>query len=277
MNSGDYRHALPQRAQVATGIRRLLAPNPSAMTGPGTNTYLVGASAIAVIDPGPAIDSHIDAIVDYADAPIRWVLVTHTHPDHSPAAGRLAARCDAELLGMPAPDGPHQDRSFVPGRVLADGDRLSTDEFELLAVHTPGHASNHLCYRDTASGIVVTGDHIIKGSTVVINPPDGDMAAYLASLRKVRDLQPPALLPGHGDRIDDPAELIDWIIEHRLVREAGVLAAWRENPGSSLDELVAAVYTDVPEHLHSWAARSLLAHLIKLRDDGLVDAGNWQD
>ena len=261
---------VPKFAELAPGVRRLLAPNPSMMTGPGTNTYLFGESAIAVIDPGPAIDAHIDEIQLRAGAPIRWILATHTHPDHSPAAAPLAEATGAELIGRPAPDGFHQDQSFKPARVFGDGDTLKTGEFELEAIHTPGHASNHLCFRHTATGWIVTGDHIIEGSTVVINPPDGNMGDYLASLRKVRALQAAALLPGHGDRIDDPRAVIDWTISHRLKRESSVRAALEANPGLTSAELVPKVYEDVPEHLHGWAERSLLAHLLKLEADGVA-------
>lgn len=255
-------------AVLAPGVRRLVAPNPSMMTGPGTNTYLFGERAVAVVDPGPDLPGHLDAIVDKAGGPIRWVLATHTHPDHSPGVRRLAAATGAEVLGMPAPDGDHQDATFAPTRVLGDGDALETDEFRLDAIHTPGHASNHLCYRHAGTDWILTGDHVIEGSTVVINPPDGDMAAYLESLRRLKALTPAALLPGHGGRIDEPARVIDWIIEHRLERERKVFAALAANPGLTSDELVPKVYTDVPEHLYGWAERSLLAHLLKLEKDG---------
>lgn len=160
--------------EIGPGVRRLLAPNPGPMTGPGTNTYLIGEREIAVIDPGPRIDKHIAAIRAAAPNRIKWVLVTHTHPDHSPAARQLAAVTGAELLGRPAPEGKLQDQTFVADRVLQDGDLLKTDEFCLQAVHTPGHASNHVCYRHEKLGWLFTGDHIMSGSTVVIDPPDGD-------------------------------------------------------------------------------------------------------
>ncbi len=269
--------SLPQTATLAPGVRRLLAPNPSMMTGPGTNTYLFGEREIAVVDPGPAMLRHIDAILDYAGAPIRWILVTHTHPDHSPGVALLEERTGAEVLGRPAPEGPHQDASFRPLRILDDGDALVTDEFRLEAVHTPGHASNHLCYRHEPSNWIVTGDHVIDGSTVVIDPPDGNMRDYLASLGKLRDRQPDALLPGHGDRIDDPRRVIDWIIEHRLEREAKVVAALAGNPGLGTGELVAHVYAEVPAALHGLAERSLLAHLEKLAADGRarLESDRW--
>jgi glyoxylase-like metal-dependent hydrolase (beta-lactamase superfamily II) len=259
---------LPRYAELAPGVRRLLAPNPSMMTGPGTNTYLFGVTEIAVIDPGPDIEGHIDRIIEVAGAPIRWVLATHTHPDHSPGAASLAARTGAEVLGWPAPEDGPQDRTFSPTRVLGDGDTLVTGDFVLESVHTPGHASNHLCYRHTGSNWLVTGDHVIDGSTVVINPPDGDMKDYIESLRRLQTLNVDALLPGHGDRIDDPIRAIDWIIEHRLERESRVLEALTAHPRLSSNDLVAHVYKDVPAHLHALAERSLYAHLLKLEHEG---------
>ena len=259
---------MPAFSELAPGIRRLLAPNPSIMTGPGTNTYLLGTAEVAVLDPGPLIDSHVERIQEVAGAPIRWVLVTHTHPDHSPGAAALAAATGAELLGRRAPDGAHQDRSFVPNRELADGDELVTNEFVLRAVQTPGHASNHVCYLHVAGNWLFTGDHVIDGSTVVINPPDGNMSHYIAALRRIKALGCDALAPGHGEVIDNPDRVIDWIISHRLEREARVMAALAENPDLTVRELVPHVYQDVDESLYGWAERSLLAHLEKLADDG---------
>lgn len=256
--------AMPQYAELADGVARLLAPNPSMMTGPGTNTYLFGKRQVAVLDPGPALPGHIDDIIDRANGPVRWILVTHTHPDHSPGAALLARRTGAELLGRPAPTGRHQDPTFVPSRILDDGDVLETREFRLEAIRTPGHASNHLCYHHAATNWIATGDHVIDGSTVVIDPPDGNMADYLDALAKVRDRQPDALLPGHGERIDEARQVIDWIIEHRLAREAKILAALGNFPGLPTHELVPHVYQDAPTHLHGLAERSLLAHLEKL-------------
>ena len=258
---------MPAFTQLAPGVRRLLAPNPSMMTGPGTNTYLFGSEEVAVLDPGPIIDSHLKVIQEIADAPIRWVLVTHTHPDHSPAAVELARMTGAELLGRPPPDGQHQDKTFVPDRVLEDGDRLSVDGAEIEVIHTPGHASNHICLRHVELNWVFTGDHIIDGSTVVIDPPDGNMKHYLASLAKVKELRPVALATGHGELIHDPNRAIDWIIDHRLEREAKVVAALKDNPGLTSMELVPHVYKDVGKRLYGLAERSLLAHLLKLEDD----------
>ena len=254
--------------ELAPGVRRLVAPNPSMMTGPGTNTYLFGDTDIAVLDPGPAIEDHLANIRARAGGTIRWVLVTHTHPDHSPGAASLASATGAQLLGAPAPDGEHQDRTFEPHRILADGDTLETDEFSLVAVHTPGHASNHFCYHHVGLDWVFTGDHVIDGSTVVINPPDGNMTHYLQSLERLKQMNCDKLAPGHGELIDDPERVIDWTIDHRLERERKVYGAVEANPGLTSRELVPEVYVDVPPGLFPLAERSLLAHLVKLAADG---------
>jgi glyoxylase-like metal-dependent hydrolase (beta-lactamase superfamily II) len=262
--------AAGELVEIAPGVMRLIAPNPGMMTGPGTNTYILGEKETVVIDPGPAIDVHIDLICELAPGPVRWILVTHTHPDHSPAVSALAEKTGAERLGRPAPDGPSQDKTFTPDRVLGDGEIFRTPEFDLEVIHTPGHASNHLCYFYREPGCLFTGDHIINGSTVVIDPPDGNMSDYLNSLEHLMDKVLTMIVPGHGDPIDSPYEAIDWIIKHRLEREAKVVAALEESPASTSAELVPRAYADVHAGLHSLAERSLLAHLIKLENDERV-------
>lgn len=264
--------------RLAPGIKRILAPNPSMMTGPGTNSYVIGSNELAVIDPGPAIPAHVDNIVAKTGGAIRWILVTHTHPDHSPGARMLADRTGGQVLGMPAPGGPHQDHTFQADRSLGHGDVVEASGFTLEVVHTPGHASNHLCYRHRKLNWLFTGDHVIDGSTVVIDPPDGNMRDYIDSLRRVRELGCAALAPGHGDLIEDPGRVIDWIIEHRLEREAKVVAAMRAHPNATIHELVPRVYKDVPPKLYGWAERSLLAHALKLAADGMAASklGRWR-
>ena len=272
--------------QPGVGVRlsprliRVTANNGSMMTGPGTNTYLVGGGAAnewAAIDPGPLDDRHVEAVLAAAPGPIRWVFVTHTHHDHSPATVMLAARTGAAVLGC-LPDHPEwQDASFTPGTRLVGGERFAlTDGATLRAIHTPGHASNHLCYLLEEERLLFTGDHVMQASTVVINPPDGDMAAYIDSLRSLTELDLDWLAPGHGFLMAAPREAMESIIAHRLAREAKVLAAVREIGSASAEALLTRVYADVPLRLHPMALRSLTAHLLKLRRDGAVadtDAG----
>jgi len=267
-----------QITELAAGVRRLLAPNPSMMTGPGTNTYLLGRKEIAVIDPGPALPKHIDAIQELADGPIKWILVTHTHPDHSPAATLLAKATGAELFGRPPPKGRNQDQTFEPDHVLVDGATFETEEFSLQVMHTPGHASNHLCYLHTGHNLLFTGDHIINGSTVVIDPPDGSMGDYLRSLERLKEISIDAILPGHGEVIDQPQEAVDWLINHRLQREKKIIGVLGDQPDSTSRELVPRVYKDVDEKLHDLAEHSLLAHLIRLEEElhARMENGRWR-
>ncbi len=243
---------------------RLIAPNPGTMTGPGTNTYLIGKDELAVIDPGPAIDSHLEKIL--AAGKIRWVFCTHTHMDHSPAAALIRKATGAKLFGRPAPAG--QDASFAPDVALAHGERIEVAGVVLRAIHTPGHASNHLCYLLEENRMLFTGDHVMQGSTVVINPPDGDMRAYLASLELLLGEDIAVLAPGHGYLIGEPHRELRRLIEHRRKREAKVRAALARLGEPTLEELLPLVYDDVPVRMHGWAARSLRAHLDKLVADG---------
>ena len=252
-------------------VTRVIAPNPGKMTGPGTNTYLVGTDEqLAVIDPGPLIDSHIAAIIACGRGRIRWLVCTHTHRDHSPAAAALQAATGARVIGCPAPAGETQDRSFAPDWPPAHDERLQIAGLALRALRTPGHASNHLCFLLEETKMLFAGDHVMQGSTVIINPPDGDMRAYLQSLEALLAHDIAIIAPGHGYLIGSPHREIRRLIRHRHWRESQVIGAIERCGGATCDELVPGVYADAPARLHSIAARSLLAHLQKLVAEGLV-------
>jgi glyoxylase-like metal-dependent hydrolase (beta-lactamase superfamily II) len=258
-------------------VRRLTAPNSGPMTGPGTNSYLIGHERIALVDPGPAIESHIKALIATVGDRLQWILVTHTHRDHSPAAKAVAEATDAELIGNVIPNDGFQDPTFVDARAVADDECLSTDEFTLRAVHTPGHVSNHVCYLVEEDRMLITGDHVMGGSTVVIIPPAGDMAQYIRSLERLLDYDLAQLAPGHGGLIDGPHAEARRLIAHRLKRERKVSDALALAGPCPISTLVPIVYDDVVESLHTMAAKSLHAHLLKLATDGRahVDGEVW--
>ncbi|MEO8805394.1 MAG: MBL fold metallo-hydrolase [Burkholderiaceae bacterium] len=267
--------------RLSPRLIRVSANNGSMMTGPGTNTYLVGggmANEWAVIDPGPLDERHVEAILAAAPGPIRWIFVTHTHNDHSPATVPLQARTGAQVFGRVAAHPEWQDASFEPHTHLVGAERFELPgESTLVAVHTPGHASNHLCYLLEEEKMLFTGDHVMQSSTVVINPPDGDMAAYLRSLHELQELDLEWLAPGHGFLMAQPKQAMQAIVAHRLKREAKLVAAMRSLGPADTDALLATVYDDVPPRLHKMAMRSLTAHLLKLHDDGSASehAGLW--
>ena len=261
-----------RNVRLLPNLIRVTANNGGAMTGPGTNSYLVGGGTRnewAVIDPGPLDATHVEALKAAAPGKIRWIFLTHTHSDHSPATPLLKEATGAPVYGQRPVDMEWQDPTFVPDHVLGENERFAIAEGTTLrAIHTPGHASNHFCYLIEEDRVILTGDHIIQGSTVVINPPDGDMGAYLQSLRELlrEDLQ--WIAPGHGFMMDEPKKVINRLIEHRQQREAKVIAAIRQFTCASIDELLPLVYADVPSALHAMARRSLYAHLVKLKNEG---------
>lgn len=261
-------------------LRRVLCPNPSVMTGPGTNTYVVGTDDLVVIDPGPDLVEHIEAVAavgERADGSnsINRILCTHTHGDHSPGAARLAELTGAEVLAYTDRDG------LVCDRHLVDRDVVSGTGFSLRAIHTPGHASNHLCFLLEEESILLSGDHVMDGSTVVITPLDGDMGQYLAAVQRLLDWTPAfaAIAPAHGHLITDPRAKLDEYLTHRLDRERQVADALSVagRGGADTGELVAAIYTDVPEFLHPVARFSVWAHLRKLADEGRANATDPDD
>jgi glyoxylase-like metal-dependent hydrolase (beta-lactamase superfamily II) len=256
---------------ISPMVRRILAPNPGVFTGPGTNTYLVGIDEVVVIDPGPDFGddtSHLDAVAACGGDRIRWIACTHTHPDHSPGVAALKERTGAEVLAFASDDNLTVDAQ------IGDGHRIEGTEFTLTALHTPGHASNHLCFLLEGEQRLFSGDHIMNGSTVVIRPPDGDMAVYLDQLNRLRDVRMRSIAPGHGAVIDDPQAKVDEYVTHRLAREAKVLAHLQTAGSATIKELVPTVYDDVPTEKHWIAESSLWAHLRKLVDDELVTASD---
>ncbi len=263
--------------RVALAVQRLVAPNPSLLTGPGTNTYLLGNPPSVVIDPGPADASHIAAIERAAPA-LELIITTHTHPDHSPAAAALARVTGAQRIGRTAPGDGLQDLSFSPDIEPARDQIFALkDGLRLQAIDTPGHASNHVCYLLEGEGMLFSGDHILDGVTPVIIPPDGVMADYLQSLRRLKRKPLRCIAPGHGRVLPDPNGVIDGIIAHRERREWKVRSALEALGDATLEQLLPRVYDDVRAELHVLARFSLEAHLIKLQQDGLAerDGNTW--
>jgi glyoxylase-like metal-dependent hydrolase (beta-lactamase superfamily II) len=242
-------------------VRRIVAPNAGPMTGAGSNTYLVGVDEIVVVDPGPAVTSHVDAIVGCGGDRIRWIAVTHAHADHAGGAALLAQRTGAEVLVS-----------------VEDGFGIEATEFRLEALRTPGHTADSVCWLLEEERMLLSGDTVIDGSTVVIAPPEGDMSAYLASLERLtsRRLRLRTIAPGHGHLIEDPAARLAGYISHRLEREAAIVAAL-ESGAATIDQLVDAVYVDLHPALREAAAATVHAHLLKLAADGRATGadGAW--
>ncbi len=224
--------------KISPLVTRVLANNSSFMTGPGTNTYIIGNRELAVIDPGPKSSRHQRAILDAVDAKsqIKWIFITHSHPDHSPGAENLQAETGAQLFGLH----PH----------VQHNERFETNEFSLKVIHTPGHASDHLCFLLENENILFSGDHIMQGSTVVIIPPSGHMKSYLNSLEALKEYSIDKIAPGHGFIIDTPLDEINSIIKHRMAREAKVISTLQEAGSASVNQLLPPVYDDVPFFMH---------------------------
>ncbi|HTL84006.1 MAG TPA: MBL fold metallo-hydrolase [Acidimicrobiia bacterium] len=255
-------------------VRRVVANNPSLMTGPGTNTYLVGIDEVAVIDPGPAITKHADAIVGASMRErVRWVLLTHTHPDHWPAAQKIKKLTGAQIAGF-SPFPKADEVTVALDLVLGDGDTIDGTEFRLEAMHTPGHAPNHLCFWLDEERVLFTGDHVLNGTTTVVNPQrGGDMKEYLASLDRLRKLKRIArICPGHGDVMEDPKAVLDEYVAHRKLRERQILKLLKEQP-RTIKRIVDVLYTDTPDGLIEMAQHQVHAHLIKLKNEGKVQGG----
>ncbi|HEV2300291.1 MAG TPA: MBL fold metallo-hydrolase [Stellaceae bacterium] len=266
---------------LAPGLRRIVAKNPSPFTFRGTGTYVVGAGEVAVIDPGPDDPSHVEALLaGLGRERVTHILVTHTHRDHSPAAKALKAATGAPSYGF----GPHAggrrgeagaeeggDWDFVPDIPVADGERVRGPGWEFEAVHTPGHTSNHLCFALAGTGILFSGDHVMGWSTSVIVPPDGDMAAYMASLDKLLGRGDRVYWPTHGPAVTDPKAHVRAFVAHRREREAGILDCLRDGIGD-IEGIVERLYVGLQPGLRRAAGRSVHAHLLDLLGRGVVVA-----
>ena len=273
----EFDPAYGRLVNVSPLIRRLVAPNASAFTAWGSGTYVVGHGAVAVIDPGPDDNAHIDTLLRaLGDERVAQIVVTHTHIDHSPGARILQARTGAPITGC----GPHAragthdepveeggDFEHQPDRLLQDGDAVTGAGWTLTAVHTPGHTSNHLCYALAEEQGLFSGDHVMGWSTTVVSPPDGDMTRYMTSLEKLLARDDRVLYPTHGAPITDPKPFIAQLIAHRREREEQILAVLKDGP-ALIPAMVAKLYVDVDPKLHNAAGRSVLAHLIALVDSG---------
>ncbi len=269
--------------ELEPGIARVLAHNPSAFTYYGTQTYLIGEGEVALVDPGPDLPEHLDALEQaIAGRPVAAIMCTHTHRDHSPAARPMAERTGAPIIGC-APlaletAGPRADASFdgdyAPDRVLADGDSIAVDGRPMTAVATPGHTSNHLCF--AYGDALLTGDHVMGWSTTVVFPPDGDMAAYMASLDKLRQRGDRIYYPAHGAPVTNPGQYVRHLMGHRMQREKQILGLVRER-ARPIPDIVASAYPGLDPRLTVAAGGSVLAHLLDLQRRGLVveDGGTW--
>ncbi len=272
--------------QVSPLVRRVLARNPSHFTYTGTGTYIIGRGTVAVIDPGPEIGEHVQALLAALDGEtVSDILITHTHFDHSPAARPLAAATGARIIGC-APlaimdDGPRADAGFdmeyTPSAIMSDADTVTGPGWTLSAVDTPGHTSNHVCYVLAEEAALFSGDHVMGWSTTVVAPPDGDMAQYLDSLRKVGSREDNVFYPTHGPAIAEPQRLVKGLIGHRRQREAQILRLLQDGP-QLIEVMVENMYAAVDRALWPAAGRSVLAHLLHLDARGMARAqenGAW--
>lgn len=263
--------------ETAPGVRRLVCNNPSAFTFRGTNTYIVGRGAVAVIDPGPEDAAHLAAILRATEGErVTHVIVTHTHRDHSPGAAALVAVTGARTYGFgphmtpPEAGGEGGDHGFRPDVTVPDEGVVAGEGWRLTALHTPGHCANHLCFAMDGNGVLFSADHVMSWSTSVVSPPDGDMTDYMRSLERVMARDDQVLLPGHGPAIRDPKPFLAGLHAHREEREARVLEALAKAGIATADELVGPVYGPLDPRLVKPAGRSLLSHLIKLERERAV-------
>lgn len=285
----DFTPVIGQAEPLAPGLRRLVAPNPSPMTWRGTNTYLLGNRELAVIDPGPSMPAHLEAILAALEPgqSISHIVVTHTHDDHSPLAADLSARTGAPVLafgdaeagrspamaalarGGLAGGGEGIDARFRPDITVSDGERIIGDGWGLEVIHTPGHLGNHIAL--AWGGHCFTADHVMGWASSLVSPPDGDLTDFMASCARLRARRWDRFHPGHGAPVRDPSGRLDWLIEHRLGREAAILAELADAPATAQD-LARRIYTDIPAAILPAAERNVFAHLVDLQGKHMVVA-----
>ena len=269
-------------SEVAPGVRRIIAENPSPFTLYGTGTYILGYGEVAIIDPGPADGAHIAKLLEALEGEtISHILVTHTHMDHSPGCRLLQAHTDAKSYaygphgagkleqGVPVEEGGDMD--FEPDELLRDGDVLTGGTWSVECVYTPGHTSNHMCYQLRESKALFTGDHVMGWSTSIISPPDGDMGAYITSLERLLERDDAVYWPTHGPCIDDPKPHVRAFVEHRLARERQIMGCVRQGV-HRIEDMVPMMYTELPEFMYPAAARSVLASMERLVHNGALKA-----
>jgi glyoxylase-like metal-dependent hydrolase (beta-lactamase superfamily II) len=285
----DFDPAIGQPEQLAPGLRRLVAPNPSPMTWRGTNTYLLGTRELAVIDPGPALPAHLDAILAALEPgqSISHIFVTHAHVDHSPLAGALSERTGAPVLAFGdagagrsavmealardglAGGGEGIDADFCPDITVSDGQHIAGDGWEVEVIHTPGHLGNHIALAWDRH--CFTADHVMGWASSLVSPPDGDLTDFMASCARLRARPWDRFHPGHGAPVDDPGGRLDWLIEHRLGREAAIMAGLAD-AAATARQLAERIYTDIPAAMLPAAERNVFAHLVDLQGKGLIAA-----
>jgi len=276
--SKELKFEYGEPSELSPLIRRVVAQNPSAFTLYGTGTYIIGRGKVAIVDPGPADPDHIEAILKAVEGEeITHILITHTHHDHSPGAALLKARINGPTYGY----GPHGgdtntwkaeeggDLDFTPDIKVNDGDIIKVDGWSVRAIHTPGHLSNHICFELIEEKTLFSGDHVMGWSTSVVSPPDGNMTDYMTSLEKLFDYDHVRYWPTHGPCIDNPHEFVRGLIQHRQSRMQQIRECLQSGP-MTIPEMVRKMYTDVPEHLHPAAARSVYSHILMMVDKGEV-------
>lgn len=273
---------------ILPNVRRVLAPNPGPMTHWGTNSYILGKGNVAIIDPGPDHPGHLAALLEATKSEtVTHILVTHAHADHSPLARALADETGAPIYGFGPPTagrsatmnhladmglaggGEGVDPSFAPDHTLRDGDAITGDNWKIVTLHTPGHFAGHLAFQ--CDDLVFSGDHVMDWSSSLVSPPDGDLGGFMRTSQRLKTINARLFLPGHGNPIENPADRLSWLIQHRKAREAAILAAL-ETRSQKIADITATVYHDVPAEMHPAAARNVFAHLIDLVERNLVVA-----